>query len=218
MSVDLQVAYLQQNIELFGVRVLPGMSPRTLDCSGRDFRQLDEILINGVISPEVVVVSTTRALARVPDTLVNQTISSVTAVSNEFVASDRSLVRFRLGRTPNKVNGLLKLMQVFLKILFTRPGTDIFSPAIGGNALRNIGTTFGKDQGGTIISDFIVSVSNTQRQLLAIQSRDPSLPLNERLLAAKVTSAGFNRNEAALVVSTEITSQAGRAAVANLAI
>jgi hypothetical protein len=37
-------------------------------------------------------------------------------------------------------------------------------------------------------------------------------------LTAKVLSAGYNRNEAALVVSVEVTSQAGRAATANVVV
>jgi hypothetical protein len=107
-------------------------------------------------------------------------------------------------------------VQVFLKILLTTTDTDIFAPRIGGNALRDIGLTFGKDQGGSIVSDVIVAVNTTARQITTIQARDPSIARDERLLAAKVTAANFNRSEAALIVTVEITSQAGRSATANI--
>ena len=218
MSVDFQVVFPQELIELVAVRTLPGMSPRTLDVTGRDFRAVDEVLVNGMASPEVVIVSRTRLLAQVPALFANQTVTSVSVVSTVLSVNAKSLLRFRIGRTASKVSGIMHLVQLFLKILFTTPGSDIFSPRTGAGALRGIGTTFGKDEGGSIVSDFIVAVGSAQRQLLAIQARDPSLPREERLLTAKVLSAGFNKNEAALVVSVELTSQAGRAAVANVTV
>jgi hypothetical protein len=218
MAVDFQIVFPQELVELTSVRVLPGLSPRTLDVIGKDFRAVDEVLINGLVSTEVVVLSKTRLLAQVPPSLVNQTVTSVTVVSTKLSVGRRSLLRFRVGRTPSKVSGLLRLMQAFLKILFTSPETDIFSRSVGGAALSHVGTTFGADEGGSIVSSFVVAVGTTQRQLLAIQSRDPSLPRDERLLSARVLSAGFNKNESALVVSVELTSQAGRAAVANVTV
>ena len=216
MSVDFQVVFPQTVVPLNSVRNLPGMSPRALDVVGQDFRSVDEVLINDLPSPDVVIVSKTRLLAQVPVQLVNATLTSVTVVSRQLTLSSRSLIKFRIGTTPSKVSGILRLVQVFLKILLTTTGTDIFAPRIGGNALRDIGLTFGKDQGGNVVSDFIVAVATTARQITAIQARDPSIPRDERLLAAKVLSANFNRAEAALVVSVELTSQAGRSATANV--
>src|SRR5581483_11318695 len=143
--------------------------------------------------------------------------TSVTVTANRLFITPKSLIQFRLLPTASKVSGIMRLVQIFLKILFTTPGKDIFAPRIGGAALRNLGATFGKDEGGGITSDLIVSVNTTQRQILAIQSRDPSIPWEERLLAARVISAGYNKTELALIASIEITSQAGRAITASLA-
>lgn len=218
MSVDVQVVFPQEVVPLNAVRILPGVSPRSVDVLGTDFRAIDEVLINDMPSPDVVIVSKKRLLAQVPDALKNETLTSITVISNKLTVTAKSLIKFRLGKTPSKVSGILRLVQIFLKILLTTPGTDIFSPRVGGNALQDIGLTFGKDQGGTVVSDFVISVSNTQRQIQAIQARDPTIPQTERLLSAVVTRAGFNRAEAALVVSIELTSQAGRSATANLVV
>jgi hypothetical protein len=216
LAVDLQIAFPQQVVSLNSVRILPGVVPRSIDVIGDDFRSVDEVKINDLTSTDVVIVSKTRLLAQVPDALVNQTLTSVTVITNKLTVSPRSLIRFRIGRTPSKVSGILRLVQVFLKILLTTTNTDIFSPRIGGNALRDVGLTFGKDQGGSIVSDFIISVRTTQRQIVTVQSRDPSIPRDERLLSANVTSAGYNRQEGALIVSVELTSHAGRSATANI--
>ena len=218
VSTDVQIAFPQVVVSLSSVRTLPGATPRALDVYGADFSAVDSVVINGQPSPEVIVVSKTRLLARVPDSLQKDTLTSVSVISSELTISPESLIRFRLGRTASKVSGILRLVQLFLKILFTSTSSDIFAPRIGGNALRNLGLTFGKDQGGAIVSDFVIAVGNTQRQITAIQARDTSIPRDERLLTAKVTKAGYNRAEATLVVSVELTSQAGRAATANVSL
>jgi hypothetical protein len=218
LAVDFQIVFPQELVELTSVRIQPGMVPRTLDITGADFRAVDQVMVNDLVSPDVVVLSKTRLLAQVPSVFATQTISSVTVISTKLAVTPKSLLRFRVGRTPSKVSGLLRLMQVFLKLLFTTPGSDIFAPQTGAGALVKVGSTFGHDEGGGIVSDFVVAVGRTQRQILAIQARDPSLARDERLLAAKVLSAGFNRAESALIVSVELTSHAGRAAVANLTV
>lgn len=216
MAVDFQCIFPQQVVPLNAVRILPGVNPRSVDVIGSDFRSVDEVLINDLPSKDVVIVSKTRLLAQVPDVLKNDTLTSITVTSTKLTVTSKSLIKFRIGNTPSKVSGILRLVQVFLKILFTTPGTDIFSPRVGGNALKDIGLTFGKGQGGSIVSDFVIAVGNTQRQIQAIQARDPSIPRDERLLASTVTQAGYNRAEAALIVSVELTSQAGRSATANV--
>jgi hypothetical protein len=114
------------------------------------------------------------------------------------------------------VTGLLKLVQFFLKVLFTTPGQDVFSQQIGGGALRNLGETFGAGEGGKILSDFVVAVDTTKRQIIALQSRNPSLPRDERLLSARVISSAFDQKSLSLIISIDIASQAGRSATANV--
>ncbi len=216
MSVDFQVVFPQQAIQLNSVRVVPGASPATIDVIGQDFRSVDEVTINGLVSPQVVVLSKTRLLAAVPQGLAVTALSSVSVTSRDLTISPKSLIKFQVGPTPSKVSGILRLVQVFLKLLLTTPGRDIFAPRIGGNALKDLGQTFGEDQGGLIVGDMIIAVSTTQRQLLSIQARDPTIPRDERLLSAVVSNADYNVAESALIVGVTLTSQAGRSATANI--
>jgi hypothetical protein len=212
MAIDFQVCVPREVIKLGQVRDVPGLPVRTLDILGADFRSVDQVLINDVESPEVVVLSRGRLLAQVPEIVTGSNITSVSVLSSQLTITDKSFLSFRISPTPSKVSGILRLCQVFLKLLFTTPGTDIFSKRIGGGALRTLGHNFGKDQGGDIVSGFIISVDNTARQLIQIQGRNSSIPPDERLLSANVYQAGFNRAETALVAGIEILSQAGKAA------
>jgi hypothetical protein len=215
MAVDLQVVFPQEAIILNNVRILPG-PPRVVDVTGADFRAVDEVLINKVASPDYVVLSKTRLAAQVPDSLSEQHIFTVQVLSRRLTITPRSLLRFRIGQKPGKVTGIQRLLQKFLRILFTTPGTDIFNKSLGGGGLVKVGQTFGMEDGSDILSNLIIAIDTTSRQLVALQSRNPSLPPDERLLSAKVLSAGFDKAEGAIDVVVEIVSQAGRAAVANL--
>lgn len=215
--IDLQVAFPVEAIALTSVSFLASAALPTLDIYGQDFRAVDEVLINDVSSPAVVVLGKNRLIAQIPEAFRGQTtFRSVDVVSNRLTITDRSLVKFKIGAQPSKVRGILRLMQLFLKLLFTTPGSDIFAPQSGGGALRGLGANLTVAGGQGLINDFVIAVRRTAEQILLIQSRDSALPLDERLLSARVASARFEASEAALVVSVQLTSQAGRSATANL--
>jgi hypothetical protein len=152
----------------------------------------------------------------VPTALTLTLLTSVTVTSNNLTVSAQSLIKFQIGSPASKVSGILRLLQVFLKILLTRPGLDIFAPRLGGNGLKDVGLTFGADEGGNIVSDFTIAVSTAVRQILAIQSKNPTLASSERLMSATVLSATYSSTESALIVSVQVTSQAGQSAIANV--
>lgn len=213
--IDFQTIAPQQIAHLTQVRVLPG-PPRVVAVSGDDFRSVDEVFINQVPSPDVVVLSKNSLMAQVPDSALLDRINDVTVLSKKLVLSDSSQLRFRIGRTPGRVTGILRLMQLFLRILFTTPGRDIFSPKLGGGALKNVGATFGSSDGSSIVNDFVISVDTTSRQIIAIQGRDSTIPRDERLLGVTVVSATYNRSMGGIDAAVKLTSQAGREATANV--
>ena len=213
--IDLQCIAPQEIVQLTQVRVVPG-PPRSIAVVGDDFRAVDEVLINQVPSPDFVVLSKTQLMAQVPDSALLDRIHTVTVLSKKLTLSDRSQLRIRIGRTPGRVTGIMRLMQLFLKILFTTPGKDIFSPNLGGGAMKNVGSTFGAGEGHDIVHDFVIAVDTTSRQIIAIQGRDSSIPRDERLLGAKVLKATFNRSVGGIDASVQLTSHAGREAVANV--
>jgi len=218
VSVDFQVCFPQEVIPLIAVRQVQTTGPRTLDITGTDFSSLDQVLLNEIPAPGAVVVSQTRLLVPVPPVLATSIITSVSVLSRRLTLTPKSVIRFQVGPTPSKVRGILRLVQLFLKVLFTTPGKDIFTPKLGAAALRNLGRNFGAGEGNNIVMDFVVSVETTVRQIMAIQSKDASIPFDERLLAARLLGAKYDMEQSALVVSVELTSQAGQAAITNVVV
>ena len=218
MAVDFQVVYPQASVHLSSVTVRPGTraTPRAIDVIGEDFRSVDEVIVNQMLATSVVILNKHRLLATVPEALGSQRILTVKVLSRRLTLSARSLIRFRVSRTPGKVTGILRLVQLFLKILFQTSGTDIFDKNLGGGALRTVGQTFGFSEGPEILNNLVIAVDTTSRQIVGLQARDPSIPADERLLSSKILRAEFNKRETAIDIAVEIISQAGKAAVANV--
>lgn len=217
MSQDFLVTYPSELIPL--TAVVEGVTAdglRVLTIQGADFRAVDEVLLNDTVSPHVVVSGRTVLTALVPLQLGTDHVTSVQVFSNKITLSASSLIRFKLGDVTTKTSGMLKLMQLFLKTLFTSPGRDIFDPQLGGDALRNIGRTFGRGQGASIVGDYVIAVERAAKQVIAIQARDHMIPRDERLLNVKVDSARFDMQQSALVTTTSLYNQAGKVGLANV--
>lgn len=182
---------------------------------GDDFTSVESVVFNDLKSPSFFIFDKHRMQATLPDALSAAGVRTVTVTSRRLVMTSQSILKFKLGTKPSKVNGILKLVQLFVKVLFTTQGTDIFRPNVGGNGKRNIGRNHGKD-GGLIIKDFSISVQTTTRQIIASQANQPQLPADERLLNAEIISVEFNSDELALSVQINLTSHAGRSALVNM--
>lgn len=216
--VDLQVIFPQEAVALSAVMTVPGAAVRTLNVLGKDFRFVDQVRVNDILAPNFIIVSRTSLMVEVPALVGSNPIQAVEVTSRQLTVTPQSVVQFHIGSVASKVSGILRLVQIYLKVLFTTPGTDIFSQLVGGDALRSIGLTFSKSQSGSIVSDFVLAVNTTNRQILAIQGRDPSVPADERLLSSQVLSATFDVAAGALRVSVEVGSQAGQFALANIVV
>lgn len=214
MATDFQIVFPQEAVRLDQVRLTHYQGLRALTLRGEDFRAVDEVVINDMPSPDVIVMSRTELIAQLPESL--QTvpeIRSVSVLNRRFTLSPRSVLKFRIGNSPGKVRGVLRLIQLFVKILFTTPGTDIFSPNSGGGALSRVGATYGQDEGENIVTEFVIAVQRTQRQIVSLQSRDQRSPRDERLLAANVVGKEFDKLQGALYMQVEIITQAGTSAI-----
>jgi hypothetical protein len=216
MPTDIQFTYPQQVIKVSSVALVPEAEEPTLRIVGEDFTAIDEVLLNDIPSPLVVVQSPTLLTAVMPIEVRNTTVVNVVVVSYRIVFTAKSIVSFQFGRTNRKTSGINRLLQLFLKTLLTTPGSDIFRPGSGGGALRNLGRTFSKDNAGGVVGDLVVAVDTAAKHVIAVQSRKSRLPRDERLLSAQVTGARFDASQTALIATILLISQAGTTIPANL--
>lgn len=209
---SVQLIRLLDVLPVTAVQNAVGIHPRTLLLSGRDFRNVEKVLINGSEAPSFVVVSETRLLAEVPELYRNESITGVSVLCSSLTFSGRSLVSLTAGTRIRKVRGILRLLQTFIRILLRTPGSNVFSPRSGGGLLSRIGDNIS----GYSAADAVVSVDSTRTYIVGVQTSNPNIPPNERLLSAEVINVELNRQEGSLNVTVSLTNHAGQTAAATL--
>ena len=205
--VDLQTIEIRDVLKVVGVKPEPNLTPRSVRVFGQDLKNTFEVYVNDTQSPSIYVISNQEMLVQVPPSLGTAPVRTVQAVSHKLTSTDRSKITFRLSDSPSSVSGMLRLAQLFLKILLQSSGSDIFSYKLGGNVIRTVARQTTKG-GGSMVADLTVGVERTARQIMSMQASNTALPLTERLLFAHVIDAKFIQSELALVGRIGIGNQA----------
>jgi hypothetical protein len=214
--VDLQFIEIRDVLKLTSVANVTGADPPTLLIRGVDFNSARDVYINDVLSPDVVITSSTSLLAQIPPTQAGIPVASIVVSSSRLTMTDRSFLVFGLGNSPGSVDGLTRLVQTFLKLMLQTPGSDIFAPSSGGGLLQAVGRLIGNPSRSTMVADFKRATDETRRQLISLQAGNPRLSMTERLLYARVIEARFVPKTLTLEGRIAFGNQAGQGSVVGL--
>jgi hypothetical protein len=212
--IDLQTVYPQQVINVRDISVYRD-DPRFLFITGDDFSAVESVEIENALAPSFVVISPHQLIAELPNGVTAADVTRVMVLSRQLVLTDDSILRFKLSKRPSKVSGILKLVQLFTKLLLTTPGTDIFRKKVGGSLMAMLGKNTGKKDADKLTADFSMAVAVVTRQLIAAQAVQPQLNPSERLLSANVASVRFDTATTTLLGTIELVSHAGKTAIVN---
>jgi hypothetical protein len=194
------------------VRNAPGVAPRSLIVQGQDFQNVETVLINGSPAPEFMVYAKNELIAQVPDIHRDALITEVSVLSSQLTLTDRSLVTFTFGARPKKIQGVLRLMQTFLRILLRTPGSNVFHRRSGGGMLARVGTNISP----RAAADIAVAINTTKTYLIGVQTAERNLPPNERLLNAEITNLNVDERNTTISVTIVLTNHSGQRTAATL--
>jgi hypothetical protein len=214
--MDIQVIYMRDVLTVSSITNVPNMVPRTLDVRGPDFRGVTKVEVNEEEAPSFVVTSSKRILVQVPSSQERAVIKSIAVLSDTFTKKDKSQVRFELTNNPKKVDGLMRLIQIFLLHLLRTPGTDAWYPNSGGGIQKLVGSYFSKNNSGAVTAAFTLAVGRTRSQIISMQAGDPRVSADEKLATVNVLSASFSVAQTALLARVELVSQSGKRAAVGL--
>jgi hypothetical protein len=209
-----QIIRLLDVLPVTEARNASGVTPRSLIIKGKDFRSVETVLMNDMVSPEFAVYSPTELVAQVPDVLAKEVISSIMVMSSTLTLTDRSIVEFTVGTRVRKVGGMVRLMQVFLRQLFRTRGSNIFHRELGGGLLRRVGTTITN----TTAADVALAVNNAKQTIIASQAVDRRIPPSERLLEAEILSMNADPQQTSVSFSVRLTNHSGQSGAAALVV
>lgn len=210
MPEDIRVIRLLDVLPIIRIEEAVGVSPRSVILTGEDFESVEEVLLNGFPSPEFVVYHPQKVLAQVPGEVVATAITDVFILSAKLTLTERSIVEFTFGTRPEKVTGILKLMQTFIRRLIRSPNTNVFHRNSGGGLFHKIGSTVGAGPNRSrAAADATIAVNRTQEQVIAVQTPIRSIPPTERLLSATITGLDVDVQNGALSMSIDLISHSG---------
>ena len=209
--MDLQIISYRDSAPIVGLDFTPGSGVTALDITGRDFLDVVDVLVNGVQSPEYLVLSEQKIMARIPDSQIGRYISTVTVLTASVGQTGASVIYFRYNGGRGETSGITYLVQTFLTILLATPGSDMFNPDLGGGLRALVGQVASP----SIRVEVSQAITRTTNQILALQASS-GLPLEDRLASAELLEVSYDRRTSSVSIRVQIYSGAGRTADAGI--
>lgn len=216
MAFQLEVIRFRDILRVNTVpRFVPGLDPLTLEITGHDLSSASKVLINETLSPEFMITNKQTIFAQLPDGITS--VSTIEILSNDFTRTvEASKLEFEVGDKTQKVEGVLKLVQLFTKWILQTPGTDIFNPARGGGLQEIIGKITTTKDMQRILASITRAIGVTVTQIRSAQINVPELPLDERLLSANLIGMNIYQEQMQARARIRLLSVAGAEATAGL--
>ena len=152
-----------------------------------DNRAVTGVLVNGAsVGFSPMPGSSTVLLVEVPD--VGRLESFDVLAATQQLSGD-AFFEYQLGTPPTVVAGLPKLVGQFLKVLQTRPGTDVARPNVGVGMDDLLQSNY--ESSATALTGVIQKIVLATTQIVTSQTSG-SIPAAERLLSARVIGLGMD--------------------------
>ena len=216
MAYQLEVIRFRDLLSVQSIpRFVPGLQPPTLEIKGEDLSSAARVLINDSDVPEFMVVDKRTIYAQVPEDIGR--ISTIQVLSSNFTRTAvASKLSFEIGNKTLKVEGLLKLVQLFTKWILQSPGSDVFNPSRGGGLQQLAGSVLTTKDMQPIYAAITRAVDTTSSQIRTAQADQTNLPLSERLYSATLVDVAVYGTQMMAQVQVRLSSMAGADAVTAL--
>jgi hypothetical protein len=117
-------------------------------------------------------------------------------------------VMFTFGRRSNTVAGILKLVQMIVKMLLTTPGTDHFAVNTGTILQGLFRRGVSKSSVSLLKMDIMISIQDMERQILDIQAGLPT-PDDERLKEIQIRGVQYLELSGEWQIQISVLSEGG---------
>jgi len=213
--LDLRVVNAKAILRTFSVAPIRGFVPTSVLVTGEKFDRATEVQYNGVQADEFAVASSTRLIVRVPPSQLGKPFRDIKVLSPVSAAKQDAIITLGLTTPPKTISGIDRLVQNWVIIFLTTPGSDIFSPNSGGGAMSIIGRPTNKSGKG-VSADLAMAIEKTKNELLRIQSSNQSVPPSEKLLSSSLDKVEYDASSTVLSARVLVQNMLGNAAEVSL--
>lgn len=205
---DFCVVSAKTLLRITSVSPIRGFLPPSIIVLGDRLDHTKEVLFNGIEAKEFIIASPSRLIVRIPQSQVGKELRSIKALSTVSLAQASSELVLEVARPVHVVEGVDRLVQSWLLVFMTNPGSDIFHPQSGGGGRAIVGRITDRRH-KSVAADLALAIERTKSELLSSQARGRNLPLNERLLSSDLESLSFDEATGVLSASVSIKNMLG---------
>lgn len=213
--IDLRVVNAKALLRITSVAPIRGFLPISILVVGEKLDQTTEVQYNGVQAEEFSRASSTRLIVKVPESQVGKPLRDLKVLSPVSVVKQDAVITLGLTSPPKTISGIDRLVQNWVLIFMTTPGTDIFSPNSGGGGASIVGRPTDRTGKG-VAADLSMAIEKTKNELLRIQSSNQTIPPSEKLLSSNLDTVEYDSASTVLSARVLIQNMLGDAAEVSL--
>lgn len=188
---DFRIVHARSLLRLTSFAPVRNFSPASIIVTGTDLNYTAEILYNGILATEFAILSSTRMVVRVPPSQIGKDLTDLRVFASRPIQNADATVVLELSKPVQSLSGMDRLIQSWLIVFLTTPGSDVFSPASGGGARAIIGApTDSKNKSAS--EGLTLAIQRTEAELLRLQAGKKYIPPQEKLLSSSLETITYD--------------------------
>lgn len=201
---DFRIITAKVVLNVYSIAPIRGFLPLSILVSGEKLNTASEVLYNGISVSEFAVVAPNRLVVKVPKSQIGQKFHDIKVLSPVSVVKADAVLSFGVTTPPKTVSGIDRLVQSWVIVFMTTPGSDIFTPNSGGGAVAIIGRPTDRTGKG-VAADLAIAIERTKQEILRLQAGSQIIPPSEKLLSSSLDSIQYD--QASTVTSARVNIQ-----------
>jgi hypothetical protein len=186
-----------------------------LHLTGARFDKTVGVYVNKKSQPFVIRDSRT-VLCSIPSETMS--IDDIEVITTAKKISRTSLFSYLFSDNMTSTEGEFKLVQQFVKVLLTTPGSDVFNKDLGGNLQNWVGQNTPVNNPQSLVAKTVLRVVGVGARFAAMQGAT-TVPASERLSDVQVLNVDFDREDPSVVnLSIRLNTFARRQATISMMI
>lgn len=205
---DIRVISAMHILRLHSMAPIRDFFPPSIVLLGEELNKTSEIYYNEIKVTEFVIQSASRLVMRIPDAALGKKFTSIKALTSVSVSHVDAEITFALNNPLQLLSGMDRLIQSWLLVFLTTPGSDVFDVKSGGGAQAIIGRTTTRDGKG-VAADLALAIERTKEEIQRKQAKIRSLPTSEKLLSANLEQLTFDSSTGTLQARVSLQNMLG---------
>lgn len=205
---DFNIIAARVLLKVHSIAPIRGFNPPSVVVLGDKMNLAQEVYFNNIKVTEFVVSAPNRLVVRIPGSQIGKEFVGIQVFSSVNVTKTSAALSFELIKPLKQVEGIERLIQSWMLVFFTSPGSDVFDPQSGGGVRAIIGKNT-NTRGKGVSADLALAIERTQSELLRLQAQNSKIPLSEKLLSATLSAMNFDDRTTTLSATVALKNMLG---------